>query len=270
MSADFHRLGLGTWQNSDPDQCAESVRTALEVGYRHIDTAQLYENEEAVGNGHEQADVAREDVFVATKVSTGNLAYDDVRASTEQSLDRLGLSYVDLLYVHWPIRTYDPAETLVAFDDLYDDGLIKNVGVSNFEPGQLETAVDRLSAPIFAHQVEMHPLCPQETLLEFAREDDHWVVAYSPLAKGEILSHPVIEDVAEEIDGTPAQVCLAWLLGKDSVAAIPKATGEAHIRENFGATDVTLSNEQIERIDAIDEQERQVDPDIAPWNQSSV
>jgi len=127
-------LGLGTWQNDDPEQCAQSVRTALETGYRHIDTAQAYGNEEAVGDGIAAADVDREDVFLATKLWHSNLAYDDVLETARDSLDRLGVDSLDLLYVHWPSGTYDPEETLSALSELYDECLIENVGVSNFLP----------------------------------------------------------------------------------------------------------------------------------------
>jgi len=154
-------LGLGTWQNDDPEQCAQSVRTALETGYRHIDTAQAYGNEEAVGDGIAAADVDREDVFLATKLWHSNLAYDDVLETARDSLDRLGVDSLDLLYVHWPSGTYDPEETLSALSELYDECLIENVGVSNFLPSDLEVAVDVCDAPIFANQVELHPLLPR-------------------------------------------------------------------------------------------------------------
>jgi diketogulonate reductase-like aldo/keto reductase len=266
MPADLPRLGLGTYEQTDPDVCAASVETALNLGYRHVDTAQGYENEQAVGEGIRRADVDREDVFLATKLLTENLGYDDVLASTEASMERLGVDRLDLLYVHWPLNTYDPAETLPALDELRDRGWVDHVGLSNFLPRQLEEAHDHLESPIFAHQVECHPLFQQEELREFAREDDHWLVAYSPLGKAEIFDHPVIADVAEGHDATPAQVCLAWLLSKPEVAPIPKPTGD-HIAQNFGALDVTLDDDAIDRIDAIETEVRKVDFEQAPWNQ---
>lgn len=265
-SAGFPRLGLGTYKQTDPDVCTDSVATALDVGYRHVDTAQGYENETAVGEGIRRSDVAREEVFLATKLRTGNLAYDDVIETTEASMERLGADRLDLMYVHWPLNTYDPAETLPALDELRDRGLIDHVGVSNFEPRQLDVARDHLDSPVFANQVECHPLLQQDALREYARGDDHWLVAYSPIARGEIFDHPVISDVAESHDATPAQVCLAWLLSKEHVAAIPKATGE-HIAENYAAIDVTLGEEAIARIDAIEETHRVVDFDETPWHQ---
>ncbi|MFB6297864.1 MAG: aldo/keto reductase [Salinirussus sp.] len=256
-------LGLGTWQNSDHDQCAESVRTALETGYRHVDTAQAYRNEAAVGEGIAAASVDRDDVFLATKVWISNLSYDDVHRSFEASLDRLGTGYVDLLYVHWPARTYDPEATMRALGDLHDDGLIRHVGVSNFTPDHVEEAREHLSAPVFANQVEMHPFLPQEHLRAFAAETDLELVAYSPLARGELLDEPTVSDIASDHGASPAQVGLAWLR-EAGVTAIPKATSPAHIRDNWASLELELSDAELDRIDRIGRRERLLDPDFGP------
>ncbi|MFC4248207.1 aldo/keto reductase [Natribaculum luteum] len=266
MSDELPPIGLGTYQNTDPEVCAASVETALNLGYRHVDTAEMYENEAAVGEGIAAADVDREDVFVATKLHSSNLAYDDVLECARASRDRLDVDVVDLLYVHWPLRTYDTEETLAAFDRLYDEGLIRHVGLSNFTPELLEEALDHLDAPLFAHQVECHPLLQQEELRAYAREHGHHLVAYSPLAKGSVAEVPELVEIAEKHGATPAQVSLAWLLSKDEVVAIPKATSEAHIRENREAQQLSLSDEDLARIDAIDRERRQVDFEDAPWN----
>lgn len=267
MPDSLPRLGFGTYQNTDHDQCAESVRTAIDLGYRHIDTAQGYDNEAAVGDGIDAAAVDRDDIFLATKVDTGNLAYEDVLESTQGSLDRLGVDVIDLLYIHWPIDTYDAPETLRAMQELYDDGTIRHIGVSNFEPRHLEEAREILDAPIFANQVEMHPQLHQEELLADAQAHEYWLVAYSPLGKTQVFDHPTVQAVAEDEGIAPSQVCLSWLLGKDNVAAIPKATGEAHIRENYKASNVSLSPEATAAIEDIDETMRLVDFETAPWNQ---
>ncbi|SDK73561.1 aldo/keto reductase [Natronorubrum texcoconense] len=258
-------LGLGTWQNDDPEQCAESVRTALEMGYRHIDTAQIYDNEEAVGDGIARADVDREEVFLATKIWASNLAPDDVLDTARESIDRLGVDYVDLLYVHWPARAYEGEETLSAFSELYDEGLIESVGISNFLPEQVAEAVDSCDAPILANQVELHPMLPQPELREACENAGVEVVAYSPIARGAVFDQPEIQAVAEKHDVSEAQVSLAWLREK-GVTAIPKATGEEHIRDNWASLTLELDREDIERIDSIDETSREVDPDFAPWN----
>ena len=258
-------LGLGTWQNDDPEQCAESVRTALETGYRHIDTAQAYDNEAAVGEGIAAADVDREEVFLATKVWISNLAHDDVLETARESVDRLGVDSVDLLYVHWPSGEYDAEETLSAFSQLYDEGLIENVGISNFLPEQVHEAVDVCDAPILANQVELHPLLPQDEIREACENAGVEVVAYSPIARGEVFDQPEIQDVAEKHGVSEAQVSLAWAREK-GVTTIPKATGEEHIRDNWESLTLELDREDIDKIDSIDETNREVDPDFAPWN----
>jgi 2,5-diketo-D-gluconate reductase B len=262
---DMPMLGLGTWQNTDPDQCAESVRTALEMGYRHVDTAQAYDNEAAVGDGVAESGVDRDDVFLATKVWMDNLAGDDVLRTAEASLDRLGTDYVDLLYVHWPARAYDPEETLPAFDDLHDSGRVRHVGVSNFEPRHVEEAREILDAGVFANQVEMHPLLPQRDLREFCADAGVNLVAYSPLARGDALDVAALQEIADAHDASPAQVSLAWLRER-GVTAIPKATSEAHIRDNWESLGLDLADDELERVDAVSETERKVDPSFGPWN----
>jgi diketogulonate reductase-like aldo/keto reductase len=256
-------LGFGTWQNDDHEQCVESVRTALEVGHRHIDTAQAYGNEAAVGEGIDAASVDREDVFLATKVWIDQLAHDDVLASTEASLDRLGTDYLDLLYVHWPAEAYGPEGTLSAFEELYDSGSIERIGVSNFEPEHLDAAREAIDAPIFANQVEMHPLLQQRELREYCADADIELVAYSPLARGKVFDIDVLSDIADDHGVSEAVVSLAWLREK-GVTAIPKATSADHIRDNWSSLGVDLSAADIERIDGIDQQRRLIDPDFAP------
>ncbi len=257
-------LGLGTWQNNDPEECAESVRTALETGYRHIDTAQDYNNEESVGEGIDAADVPREEVFLATKVAPSNLSYDDVVDSTHDSLDKLGIDAVDLLYIHWPTGEYDPEETFGAFEELVEEGSVEHVGVSNFQPEQLDTAREASDIEIFANQVECHPLLQQETLRSYGEEHDVPVVAYSPLARGEVFDVPELESIAEKHGASEAQVSLAWLREK-GIPSIPKATGEEHIRGNWGSLGIDLDAEDVQAIDGIDREERTVDPGFAPW-----
>jgi len=256
-------LGLGTWQNDNHDQCRESVETALEVGYRHIDTAQAYGNEAAVGEGIAASAVDREEIFLATKVWISNLSAADVVSSTEESLDELGTDYVDLLYVHWPAGEYVPEETLPALEELSEDGRVDRIGVSNFEPEHVDRAREVLDAPLFANQVELHPLLQQEPLREYAAEHDIQLVAYSPLARTEIFSDPTLGAIAESHDTSEAQVALAWLRAH-GVTAIPKATSESHIRDNWGSLTLELDESEIERIDAIERRTRQVFPDFAP------
>lgn len=256
-------LGLGTWQNDDQEQCEESVRTALEMGYRHIDTAQAYGNESAVGEALDTVDIPREDVFLATKVWITNLGPENVIRSTEASLDRLGTDYVDLLYVHWPAGEYDPAETLPAFERLQESGRVRRIGVSNFEPAHVDRAREVLDAPVFANQIELHPFLHQQELRRYARETALELVAYSPLARGQVLSDPTLGEIAEKHGASEPQVALAWLR-EQGLTAIPKATGAAHIRDNWESLSLELDDEDIERIEAIDRRTRRVHPDFAP------
>jgi len=257
-------LGLGTSGNTDPDQCAASVRTALELGYRHVDTATSYDNERAVGRGVENADVDREDVFLATKVWYDDLGYRDVLDSAAASLDRLGTDYLDLLYVHWPTDSYDPEATLSAFAELYDDGTIDRVGVSNFDPALLETAVEVCDAPITVNQVECHPLLQQEPLRRYCADQGITLVAYCPIARGAVFDVPELQSIAEKHGVSAAQVSLAWLREK-GVVAIPKATGEAHIRDNWASLALDLDESDVAAIDAIDRERRIIDPGFMDW-----
>ncbi|SFS03179.1 2,5-diketo-D-gluconate reductase B [Halomicrobium zhouii] len=261
-------VGIGTWENTGPEECAESVRTALEIGYRHVDTAEAYGNEEHVGEGIARTGIDREEVFLATKVhheSTG-LGYDDVTETARASLERLGVDYVDLLYVHWPLGNYDPEDTLSAFDDLVAEGVTRHVGVSNFEPRQVETAMDVLDEPLFANQVEMHPLLQQDDLVSHAQEHDYYLVAYSPLARGDVFDVPEVQDVAAKHGVSEAQVSLAWLRSKENVVAIPKATTEDHVADNWASQNLRLDEEDLTAIDGIEREDRHVEYDEAPWN----
>ncbi|RDI72988.1 aldo/keto reductase [Halopelagius longus] len=262
---DLPDIGLGTSGNDDPEECAESVATALNLGYRHVDTAQMYDNEAAVGEGIRRSDVDRSEVVLATKVHPDNLAPDDVRRTARESLDRLGVDSVEMLYVHWPTGAYDAEETLPAFDELRDEGLVDHVCVSNFTPELLAEARGILDSPLAANQVECHPLLRQDELRADAREHGYSLVSYAPLGRGEFFDDPTLVDIAEKHDATPAQVSLAWAMAQESVVPIPKATGD-HIEENLAARDVELDAEDLDRIADIDREKRIIDPDDAPWH----
>ena len=245
---DLPPVGLGTMGIDDPD----AVATALSVGYRHLDTARIYDNEAVVGEGLAASAVARGDVTVATKLWIGDLATDEVGPAARESADRLGVEAIDLLYVHRPRGDYDPEATLPALDRLVDEGLVRNVGVSNFEPDQLDRAIDVLDAPLAAHQTEFHPLFHRPELLEHARERGYAVVAYSPLAGGRVREIDAVRSVAAAHDATPEAVAIAWATAKEPVAAIPKASSEAHLRANLAVADLDLAPEESAAIDAVE------------------
>lgn len=258
--------GLGTFRNTDPDQCAESVRIALDIGYRHIDTAKRYDNEEAVGAGIAASNVPLSEVYLATKVLHAREAETaepaGVKASAYDCLERLGVDAVDLLYIHWPDE-FDLDDAFDAFSDLYEEGVVASVGVCNFTIELLEAAQERFT-PIAAHQVEMHPLLQQSDLRAYCERNDITVVAYAPLIQGKAAEVPELREIAEKHGITPSQVSLAWIQEKGAVP-IPKATGESHLRENWAARKVELDSVDVEKIDGIDREQRLVDPSHAPW-----
>lgn len=267
MESDIPQIGLGTWKNTNPEQCATTVQTALEMGYRHIDTAHFYGNEEAVGKGIELADVPREEITVATKVHAESvgLGYNEVIEGADLSCDRLGLEYLDIFYVHWPIQEYAPEETLAALAELRSNHRIRHIGLSNFTMELLKEARSYLDVPILTHQIEMHPFLNQSKHLSYAQKHDFFIVAYSPLAQGDVFENPVINSIANKHDTSEAQVSLAWLLSKPNVKVIPKATSKAHLQDNLNSTDLELDDNDIHKIDQIDREHRYVERDDAPW-----
>ena len=252
-------IGFGTYTLTDRAECIETVVHALETGYRHVDTAYVYENESLVGEAIDRADVDSEDVVVATKLWWGRLGYDDAIEMAEASRDRLGVDSIDLLYVHWPIDTYDPAETLPALDELVDRGVIEHVGFCNCSTELLAEAEAGLDAPLAVHQVECHPLFPQNELLAYANERGHELVAAVPLMKGAVADVPVLRSIAEAYDATPAQVSIAWQIRR-GVTPIPKGRG-AHAEENYAALELAdeLDSEDVARIDEIEDRKRIVE-----------
>lgn len=265
---DVPALGFGTWQLTGRT-CRRGVAHALDLGYRHIDTAQMYKNEEEVGQGLRDSGVNRDDIFLTTKVWRSNVAPDAMRSSTEASLRRLGTDYVDLLLIHWPVESVPLEAQLDGLVDLHEDGKARHIGVSNFLPETIDQIVEYLpeAVPFFAHQAEYHPLLDQSPLLDRAREHDHMFTAYSPLARGKVLDHPQIERIGERHGKSPAQVSLRWLLQQDKVAAIPKAASPEHREANFDVFDFELSSEEMEQVSALASGTRILDPAFGPdWS----
>lgn len=235
-------LGFGTWQITGAD-CVRMVRHALDVGYRHIDTAQIYENEAEVGRGLAESDVAREDVFLTTKVWMDNLADGDLQASVDESLRKLKTDHVDLLLIHWPNDQVDLGETLSALAEVQKAQKTRYIGVSNFPVAWMRRAIEDHGADILCNQVEYHPFLNQAPVLDFVRKHDMMLTAYSPLARGRVASSDVIAEVARKHNKSPAQITLRWLVEQDNVAAIPKAGSEEHCRSNFEIFDFPFDAE---------------------------
>jgi 2,5-diketo-D-gluconate reductase B len=255
-------LGYGTWM-LEGAECRTGVERALDLGYRHVDTAQIYGNEAEVGHALQASPVDRGDIFLTTKVWNDNLAPDDVRSSTEESLRKLATDYVDLLLIHWPVRVDILERSLDAMVELREQGKVRHIGVSNFAPSQVERAMEH--TPIFCNQVEYHPYLSQEALRALASKHDFMLTAYSPLARGDVLEDPVLGEIAEAHGKSRAQVVLRWLVDQDHVSAIPKATSVEHIRANIEIFDFELTEADRERIEDLDRNERVIDPFALDW-----
>lgn len=240
-------LGLGTWNLTD-DECVRAVRSALDLGYRHIDTAQDYDNEREVGHAIAASEVPREECFVTTKLWPTNYRYEDVVESTRASLDRLGMEYVDLLLMHWPHVLVPTEETLGAMADLVDEGLVRHVGVSNFSRSRLEEARELSREPLFTDQVQYHPHRDRSDLLEYCQREGIMLTAYSPLVHGGLIGDDRLAAIGERYGKTAAQVALRWLVQQEMVAAIPKATSREHLAANIDVFDFSLSDEEMAEI----------------------
>jgi len=254
-------LGLGTWQLSGRG-CFEAVRQALDLGYRHIDTAQMYGNETEVGWAVRESGL-RDRIFLTTKLAPGNHAAAAVKRSTEESLRRLATDHVDLLLIHWPTGEVPLGETLGALAALQRAGKARSIGVSNFNVALIEEAVATHGADLLCNQVEYHPYLSQRAVLAALRRKAMMLTAYSPLARGRVQRDAALTAIGRTYGKSPAQVALRWLLDQDGVAAIPKASSRAHLAANLAVFDFTLSATDRAAIDALRDGYRVVDP--AGW-----
>lgn len=257
------KLGLGTWQ-MDEAEARTMTRSALELGLRLIDTAQMYGNERGVGLGLDDSRIDREEVFITTKIDNENHEPEDLIASVEDSLRRLGTDHVDLLLVHWPTSWDRIGATLTTLSQVQASGLALHIGVSNFTLGQLDQVGEL--APLEVLQVECHPFLQQRELRSWCVERNWAFTAYSPLARGEVRHDDTLRSIAGDHDTDPTAIAIAWLLSKPQVTTIPKTTNADHLAANRSALDIELSDDEIRRLDDLDAGRRTVDPDFAPWN----
>jgi diketogulonate reductase-like aldo/keto reductase len=244
--ADIPALGLGTWTLKGAE-CVAMVAEALKLGYRHVDTASAYDNEEAVGAGIRASGVPRGDIFLTTKVWHTDLAPRDFRRAAEASLKRLGVGHLDLLLIHWPNPHVPLGDTLGALNELRVRGLTQHIGVSNFTTALLAEAIRLSEAPLVADQVEYHPYLDQSKVHAACRAAGMAVVSYCPLHRGgELLSEKPVLDAAEAHGRTPGQIVLRWHVQQEGVVAIPRTTRKARLKENldifgFSLTDVEMA-----------------------------
>ncbi len=245
------QLGFGVWQVEN-DEAAKAVSKALEVGYRSIDTAMIYKNEEGVGKAIKESSVPREDLFITTKVWNSDQGYENTLRAFDESLERLGLDYVDLYLIHWPTPEYDDyVDTYKAMEKLYNDGRVKAIGVCNFEIEHLQRLLDECDVKPVLNQIECHPHLAQNDIKEFAAKHDIFVEAWSPLEQGgEILKDDAVKNIAASHDKTPAQAVLRWHLQNNTIV-IPKSVTPSRIEENFNVFDFELTNEEMESINSL-------------------
>jgi len=240
-------IGFGTWAING-EECMLSVAEALRVGYRHVDTAAGYRNEEHVGEAIRNSGIARDDIFITTKVGPGDLEDSAFKASAERSLKLLGIEQVDLLLIHWPSKTIPVATTIATLNAAKEAGWTRHIGVSNFTVKQLDEAWAATDAPIVTNQCEYHPYLNQDKLLAACRKHGMIFTSFSPLARTVVLSDPVIVRIAQAKGVTPGQVVLRWQIQQENVVAIPKSTDAGRIRTNFEIFGFSLDDAEMGAI----------------------
>jgi 2,5-diketo-D-gluconate reductase B len=243
-------IGFGTWRLTG-ETCARAVADALRVGYRHIDTAAAYGNADRVGEGIRTSGVARDDVFITTKVPPEDLDDRAFQRSVDRSLEQLGVGQVDLVLIHWPSRTLPVATTVASLNKARERGATRHIGVSNFTIALLREAWAATDAPLVTNQCEYHPYLSQDRLIAACREWGMAFTAYSPLGRQRVLEDPVIAAIASRKGKTPAQVVLRWEIQQPGVVTIPKSATPGRIRENLDILDFTLSDEEMAAISAL-------------------
>jgi 2,5-diketo-D-gluconate reductase A len=249
------QLGFGVFQ-VPPADTAETVTVALQTGYRHIDTAAAYRNERAVGEALAASGLARDDYFVTTKLWNTDQGYDSTLKAFDASLGRLALDYVDLYLIHWPAPGKDRyVDTWKAFLELQEDGRIRAIGVSNFQPAHLQRLIDETGVSPAINQVELHPRLQQDDLRAFHREHAIVTEAWAPLAQGQLLQEPALAEIAQRHGKTPAQVVLRWHIELGNVV-IPKSVTPSRIRENLDLFDFELGEEDLAAIRGLNRDER--------------
>ena len=255
------QLGFGVFK-VPPEQTEDVTRTALEIGYRHVDTAQMYGNEAGVGRAVRAAGLDRDEVFVTSKLNNPNHARDDALRSFDGTLAELGFDHVDLFLIHWPLpEVGDFVETWHAMEEIYRSGRARAIGVSNFTPHHLRRLLAAAEVVPAVNQIEVHPYLVQDDVRAFGAEHGIVTEAWAPIARGRVLDDPVITTIAKRLERTPAQVTLRWAIQRGDVV-FPKSVTRSRIEENFDLFDFELADDEMAEITALDRQERTgPDPD---------
>lgn len=261
-------IGCGTWELRGA-KCTEIVDAALRMGYRHIDTAQGYSNEEAVGEGIRASGVAREQIFVTTKVRPQLVGDGDLQGSVEDSLKRLQLDRIDLLLIHWPNPKVSTREMMTALSDAQERGYTRHIGVSNFTVARLDEAMAVSPRPIVANQIEYHPYLDQSKIIQTTHDHGLAVIAYCPIALGKVVGDSVLETIAAAHKKTAAQVALRWLISQPGVVAIPRSSKIERLRENLDVFDFELTAAEMDKISRLKRPNSRIinEPDWVPhWD----
>ena len=250
------QLGFGVWQVKN-EEATKAVAKALQTGYRSIDTAMIYKNEEGVGKAIKEAGIPREELFITTKVWNSDQGFDNTLRAYEESLERLGLDYVDLYLIHWPTPEFDQyIDTYKALEKLYHDGRVKAIGVCNFDIDHLDRLLKECDVKPVLNQVECHPFFAQNELKDYCAKHDIFVEAWSPLHQGgEVLQNESIKNIAEKHGKTPAQIVLRWHLQNNTIV-IPKSVTPSRIEENFNVFNFELTANEMNEINNLNRNER--------------
>lgn len=254
-------LGFGTYE-LEGDACRRAVVDALDVGYRHLDTARMYHNEVQVGQALQQVGIDREKIFLTSKIWWDDLSPAGVEKQISASLKDLDTPYLDLVLIHWPNPEFPLEETIEAMVAAREQGMIRHVGVSNFPPSWTKRAI--ACGPIFCNQVEYHPFLGQTELLELARAHDFLLTAYAPLAQGGVHAARQLDPIAEKHGKSREQVALRWLIEQKQVSAVPRSSKREHIEANFDIFDFRLDHQDHARIARLPKDRRQINPEFAP------
>lgn len=243
-------IGFGTYKSGNDDETAKIVKYALEVGYRQIDTASFYGNEVGVGRGIKESSVKREDIFLVTKLWNSDHGYENTIKAFNRSLENLQVEYIDLYLIHWPNKLN--LETWRAFEDLYNVGKVRAIGVCNFKIGHLEELKKEAKIMPMVNQIEIHPLSSKENMLKYCNENNIQLVAWSPIMRGKLSSNELINDLAKKYKKTIVEIVLRWHIQR-GVVPIPKSSNEERIKENFNIFDFNLSEDDMEAINSLNE-----------------
>ncbi|HJV46218.1 MAG TPA: aldo/keto reductase [Bacillota bacterium] len=251
-------FGLGVYKANEGEEVQLAVRSAIEIGYRSIDTAALYQNEQGVGQAIRDCEIPREQLFITTKVWNTDQGFETTLQAFEESRKKLGLDYIDLYLIHWPVKE-KYVETWRALNKLYAEGLVRAIGVSNFQVHHIKDLMQHSEMIPMVNQIELHPRLTQKTLLDYCKEQQIQVEAWSPLMRGNLMANPTLEVIANKYKKSVAQVILRWDL-EHQVVTIPKSVNPSRIIENANIFDFQLTHEDIEAIDALNLDQR-VGPD---------